>query len=185
MNNFIENGEYEEITINTIINRPVFALISSGLIFITILYVFGVLKELPCGEGPLNGLNRAFVHVDSAHIISNLFVFYILSRIEVTHGAGVFILLIVQITFIATVFELILKELIDIPCSIGFSGVLFGLAVWELLYDKNIDLALLFGVAAMVITPSLHNPRASLIGHGLGAIAGLLVSLYYKPMKKL
>jgi membrane associated rhomboid family serine protease len=164
--------------------RPVFAFVTTVLIVISLLYFFGLLKTLPCGDGVLRGLNRTFVHVDLAHILSNLFVFYVLSRIEMNFGSKFFVMLIVQLLILTTALEWIVKQFWNIPCSIGFSGVLFGLAVWELVYDRNLNMALLLGIGAMIITPSLHNPKASLIGHGLGALAGLIMSFYFKPPGK-
>lgn len=171
----------EELSWSVLKKRPVFGTISTGLIVVMLLYAFGVLKMLPCGDGVLNSLNRTFVHADLKHILSNLFVFYILSRIEVTHGSIFFVLMLVQLMVITIVLEIIVKSIWNIPCSIGFSGILFGLAVWELIYDRNVSLALLIGIGAMVIMPSLQNPKASLIGHSLGAFSGFILSLYFKP----
>jgi len=173
--------QQEKLTLEILKKRPVFGIITAGLITITVLYTFGFLKSLPCGEGVLKGLNRSFIHINAVHIISNLFVFYILSRIEVIHGSKVFISLIIQLSILTTFIELLLHYVVHVPCSIGFSGILFGLAVWELIYDRSVNLALLLGISAMVVLPSLNNPKASLVGHGVGALSGLILASYYQP----
>ena len=66
-----------------------------------------------------------------------------------------------------------------INCSVGWSGVLFGLAVWEIVKEKEkVDSSLIIAIGAMVVSPSLQNPQASLIGHALGALAGFIVAMY-------
>lgn len=171
----------EPLTWELLSKRPVFGTISAGLIVVMGLYIFGILKEVPCGNGTIETLNRTFIHLDTVHILSNLFVFYVLSRIEVIHGSSFFATLIVQLLAITTIFEILLKQFINAPCSVGFSGILFGLVVWELLYDRNLSLVLLISVGAMVVTPSLQNPKASLTGHTIGALSGLVLALYYRP----
>lgn len=172
-----------DMTFKEVTKRPIFGTISAALIVITLLFLFGTLKTVPCGDGVMKAFNRSFVHLDFIHLFTNIFVFFVLSRIEVKFGSGFFMLLILQLLVITTVMELILKKFWNVPCSIGFSGVLFGLAVWELVYDRNVNMALILGILAMVVTPTIQNPKASLVGHGLGALAGLMVAIYYKPPK--
>ena len=175
------NGTTENATTIDPTKKPVFSFISVVLIIITLLYIFGYFKNVPCGSDPLKILRRQFIHSNYGHIVANLVVFYILSRIEIEFGSSVFFMIILQILVISTTLELIVHHMFNIPCSVGFSGVLFGMAVWEFMYSRSMNYAVLLTILAIVIAPSVTNPRASLIGHSLGAFSGLLLSLYYSP----
>jgi hypothetical protein len=163
--------------------RPITAIVTTVIIVIAALYGFGVLKDVPCGEGVLKGLNRTFIHANWKHVAANLFAFLVLSRIEERYGSKFFGILIVQILVIATMIELVAFQFFDVPCSVGFSGVIFGLIAWELMNDRDVNITLFLGLAGMVVAPSLQNSKASLTGHAIGAVAGLLVAIYYKPKK--
>lgn len=171
----------KKLDIGKSIVRPVTAFVTVVIITISALYFFGIMKEVPCGDGVVKGLNRAFIHGSYSHIVSNLFAFMVLSRIEEKYGSGFFASLIVQLLVATTLMELIAKQFMHVQCSIGFSAVLFGLVSWELMNERNIDMALFLALAAMVVSPSINNPRASLFGHAVGAIAGVIVALYFKP----
>ena len=71
------------------------------------------------------------------------------------------------------------KLLKSLPCSIGFSGVLFGVAAWELVTNKGFDWLVALSLVAMVAVPTIQNPKASLMGHIVGAIAGIIGGLIW------
>ena len=69
-----------------------------------------------------------FVHVDAAHLISNLYALYAISRVEEKMGFKPFIWLIVFLLSFNTLVHYMLRSVFkDMKCSIGFSGILFGL----------------------------------------------------------
>lgn len=160
--------------------KPVTSFMITVLIVVFAMYSIGVLKDIPCGEGVLKGLNRTFIHANWKHIASNLFAFIVLSRIEDRYGPKFFGILIVNLLVITTMIELLAFQFFNVPCSVGFSGIIFGLISWELMNEKDINLTLFLGLAGMVVYPTLQDSKASLLGHGIGAVAGLLVSAYYK-----
>lgn len=174
------NTLLKRVDFKKVVQRPVTAFVTTILIVVMLLYSIGLLKDLQCGKTVINGLNRSFIHADWQHIMGNLFAFFVMSRIEANHGSKFFAILIAQILALETIIELMARQFFDLNCSIGFSGVLFGLVAWELINDKDLDLALFLGLGAMVVAPSMENNRASLVGHFIGALSGVIVGMYYK-----
>jgi membrane associated rhomboid family serine protease len=118
------------------------------------------------------------MHMEWPHLLSNLFGLFVLSRVEKDVGSAWFLVLLATIAAVAVAIEKLVKSQtkIKVPCSIGFSGVLIGLAAWEGLVRQKWETSALLATAGMVIGPSLSNPRASLTGHAFGAIAGIVVA---------
>jgi len=110
--------------------------------------------------------------------MANLFAFYVLSRIEVKYGSIFFLSLIAQILVLTVLLEGLMRRFTKINCAVGWSGVLFGLAVWEIVHGKQVNNELLLAIIAMVVSPSLKNPQASLMGHALGAFAGFIIAQF-------
>lgn len=175
--------QWEGDSLQTLQNRPVYVVVSLGLIVIAALYMTGVwdAQNVPCGESPFLIYQRQFIHVTLKHLLANLLVFFILSRIESNIGSYRFAFLLLQISILCVVIEYGLSRFIDLNCAIGFSGVLFGLLVWELMQvNEPLSAPVVFTLLLIIILPSLSNPNASLMGHALGAATGAIVALYYK-----
>lgn len=157
-------------------SRPVTTTLSVLMVVILILYSVGYLKNFYCENNVINGLNRTFIHGSWDHILANILAFYALSRIEIKHGSGFFISLILQIAVLAALIEFVARKFIHLKCSVGFSGVLFGLLAWELVSKKSkVDKQVLYTLAIAIILPSLVSEKTSFSGHLIGAISGLLI----------
>ena len=157
--------------------KPVSLIIAILLVFIN----FGVQYNIPnvCGNGFFNSILRNFYHVNTAHLIINLFSFYVLSRVEILIGSGQYIVLLLMILLISSILDFIITLLFpNINCSIGFSGILFGLLAWEMMKLNNFNFIVLMLLIFNVITPTMINPKASLIGHSIGAFAGVISSFF-------
>lgn len=162
-------------------NRPVFVGLSLVLIVIATFYMTGQWEQIQCGDEPLLIFQRQFIHVTLRHLLANLFVFFILSRVESKIGSFRFAFLLLQISVWCVVVEYAVSRLINVNCAIGFSGILFGLLVWEVMQvNEPLSATVVFTLLLIIILPSLSNPNASLMGHALGAASGALVALYYK-----
>ena len=108
---------------------------------------------------------------------------YALARVERDIGAKKFIsLLLFLLVFNSIVEVAVYKIFPNIPCSIGFSGVLFGIMTWELVTTKELDFILLTSIVSMVAVPSIQNNNVSLIGHSIGAISGIIGGLIWKKL---
>ena len=163
--------------------RPVTCLVSTGMIVVFLLYRTNTIDTLPCHNGLNTALARHFTHIAPEHLLSNLIVFGSLSRIEEIIGSIAYIKLLVQLALWSAGLEASIKYQFKIPCAIGFSSILFGLLVWALfrIVRYRMSVALMLLVLALVVMPSLSNPQASMLGHALGALSGLIVAAYYRP----
>jgi membrane associated rhomboid family serine protease len=162
---------------------PVSVFFAVSIIIVFSLYLTTAIKTIPCGNDVMSSFLSNFVHVDSYHLMANLFALYSLSRVEQNVGTKRFLGLIVFLLIFNTLAETIVhKAYPNMPCSIGFSGILFGIMTWEIVTKKQLDLMLVFSIVAMVVIPSIQNPKASLLGHSVGAIAGVVGGLVWKKL---
>jgi membrane associated rhomboid family serine protease len=163
-------------------NIPVSIFLAIIIVFIYALYLTSVIKAVPCARNFVSTFLSNFVHIDPYHLVANLIAIYALSRVEEEIGAKRFIGLIVFLLVFNTIAETLLYKFTKIPCAIGFSGVLFGVMTWEIVARHELNWLLL---VAMIIIPSIQNPRASVISHAIGAFAGIVVGTFWKHEKKI
>ena len=162
---------------------PVSVFLAVSIIVIFSLYATTALKEIPCGKDVMSLFYSNFVHIDVYHLLSNLFALYALSRVEVATGGKKFTALIVFLLLFNTLAEAAMYRIFNgLPCSIGFSGVLFGVAAWELVTNKGFDWMVALSLVVMIAGPSIQNPKASLMGHTVGAVAGVVGGLLWSKM---
>lgn len=153
-------------------NREVSISISIFLIIIFILYHISILKNLPCGKSIHNVFLTNFVHIEPQHLISNLYSLFALSKVESEIGRIKFIKLIVLLLIFTTILEYIYKNIIHIKeCSIGFSGILFGIFTYDLIAKKDVDLYMISSIILMLYVNG--GKGVSNIGHIFGIIAGV------------
>ncbi len=161
-----------------------FSINAYQIIFVILILVFvrhGILNHgFSCEHDVLNIAYRQFVHVEIIHLLVNLYALYVLSRVERNIGFKNFSILILSLLVVSTLMELGVSKFIDLNCSIGFSGILFGIVAWELVTGQDVDFSLIAVLFFMVLQPSLTNPKASLVGHAIGACSGILVGLTWK-----
>lgn len=172
-----------EVPTKKVQDVPVSAFLGVIIIVVFSLYLTTAIKTIPCGKDVLSSFYSNFVHIEPYHLIANLYALYALSRVEQRIGSKQFVAIVIFSLFFNTLVETGIHKLNEnIPCSIGFSGVLFGIMTWELVTSKKIDLYLLTAIAGMVILPSIYNPKASLIGHAIGAISGVASGLIWNKL---
>jgi membrane associated rhomboid family serine protease len=165
---------------------PVSLFLAVSIIVVFSLYITTAIKTIPCGKDIMSLFFSNFVHIDPYHLMVNLFALYALSRVERELGAKKFISLIVFLLIFTSVTEVMIHKVYPyIPCSIGFSGVLFGIMTWELVSKKELDIVLIFTIIGMVVLPSIQNSKASLLGHAVGAVAGIVGGILWKKLSVL
>ena len=126
-----------------------------------------------------------FVHTDFLHLVSNLYGIYSLSRIENKYGPKKFFVLLLFLLFINTATESILHKIINYPCSIGFSGILYGVLTFDTVCDKNnIDYVLLVSIFTNMFVTKIFKSNNSLQGHIVGAITGIISGIMFKNFFK-
>ena len=161
-------------------NIPISISIGILIIIIYSLYLTKAIVSLPCGKNLVSIFYSNFVHIKMSHLAVNLFALYALSGIEKDVGPRVFFSLVAFLLFFNTIIYYFLRKLIpSIPCSIGFSGVLFGISAWELVTTKEFNILLILSILAMVMVPTIQDPKASLVGHSIGALTGVMGGLIW------
>ena len=160
------------------------------LIIIFLLYHIKLIKSIPeikgCNTDIFTITCRNFSHVDIKHLLVNLLSLWVLSRIENEMGLKSFIWLIAFLIIFNTLTEyLLLKIFKNVDCGIGFSGILYGLITWEIISKNNINVKIILGIIILVSVPSIKSGKISLIGHGIGALSGIISSLLWKHINKI
>jgi len=130
-----------------------------------------------CEKNFVNSFFRNFVHGNFTHLLVNVYALFALSRIERQYGSQAFVKLVLLITVLMTVLDFSLVSVIpDLACSIGFSGILFGLIAFEVMEKHKLSWYSILFLIYSVLYPSIKNKRASLVGHATGALAGGIAS---------
>ena len=164
---------------------PISTFIGLSIVIIFMLFNANIISYIPCGDGIHEVFYSHFVHTDMAHLLSNLYALYAISRVEQMMGFRSFFWLIVFILALNTLAEYFARKYIKgMKCGIGFSGILFGLMSWELMTKQDVDIQIIFAIALMVVTPSLKNKKVSLAGHMIGAVSGIVASVMWKMINQ-
>ena len=161
------------------------AFVGLSIVIVFILFNIQVINALPCGNDIHEVFLSNFVHIELSHLISNLYALYALSRVEQEMGFKPFIWLLIFLLLFNTLVEFLARKLWkNMKCSIGFSGILFGIATWEIVSKKQLNIEILLAIVIMVVGPSIQNNRASLTGHFIGAISGIIGGVLWKIFNK-
>lgn len=163
--------------------NPISSFSATILILVFILSLSSILKINPCGTDFVSNLQSNFLHIDTLHLLSNLYGLYILTRVEEKIGSVKFFCLILCIVILNTIIETFLHKIINMPCSIGFSAILYGLFAWEITSgNKDFYPEILFGIWFDIfsevfltrndITKLIFNRKPALINHFIGVISG-------------
>lgn len=159
-------------------NKPISVFIATSMI---VLFLLFNAKVFVCGEKIHQLMISNFVHADLTHLISNLYALYVISRVEQHMGFSSFIWLLIFLLIFNVLAEFTVRCIWkDLQCSIGFSGILFGLFTWELVSRKKLDIELLLAIVIMVAGPSIQNKKVSLSGHIIGAVSGIVAGILWK-----
>lgn len=172
----------ENCSIQKIKEIPITTFISLLLIIIYFLYSSNIISHVPCDNNLASNIMSSFVHTDPTHLIYNLYAILALSRVETILGSKQFLYLIIFLTIMNSVFETLLKKIIpETPCSIGFSGVLFGILFWEIISNNGMDIFILSSVIPLVLIPSVMDKKSSFSSHFIGMVTGTISGyIYYK-----
>lgn len=162
---------------------PVSIFLAVSIIIIFSLYTTTAIKTVPCGDTVMSSFMSNFVHVKPYHMMANLYALYAITRIEREIGPKKFFGLVIFILGMNVIAETSMKKLKpDLPCSIGFSGVLFGITAWDLVRTKKLDFYLVSSIICMVALPSFKSENISLLGHTVGAISGVISGLLWNQI---
>lgn len=151
-------------------NKTVSIFISVLVISIYFSYYTQILSKIPCEQEISSKILSNFIHTNSIHLILNLIGLHLVSELETKIGSLNFFTLVIFITIILSLFEYVLKN----KCSIGISGVLYGLIAYQMFKFKNIDYNLIYILIFLFLFS--NDSYISHTGHLLGFISGLLAT---------
>jgi membrane associated rhomboid family serine protease len=121
-----------------------------------------------CHDDIVSRIQGSLVHINLTHLVMNLIGLYILSDIEKVVGSEKFIKVVLFIIGLSSIIETVLKT----SCSIGFSGVLYGLLAYEMFIKKKIELDIIIVLVTLCFIPDNHS-NISHSGHLIGFISGI------------
>ena len=132
-----------------------------------------------CKKSLFNSFIRQFYHAYITHLLSNLYVFFQLSYLlNNILSFNSYLILVISLIILLTLTDYILYNNNLIKCSIGFSGVVFGIYTWVLLHNNtltNNNTKSLIIDLLVLLYPSVVIPNISFIGHLSGIFAGLFI----------
>lgn len=166
------------------------AMSTTGIVTFTLIaiQIFASKTFMNCDD---TGFNRqilhSLVHGSLAHLLINIFTFIQLYRLEQMLGSFNYFILIAIILVLSSLLYWFMNRLLygsSVICSVGFSGVLFGLLVWSrmILNGGAFNLKEIALWATILIIPVLQNPRISLLGHLSGFLVGLMLWPILSPI---
>jgi membrane associated rhomboid family serine protease len=163
---------------------PVCGSLALFIIIVFLLYAINIIKAVPCQKNIISIFSSNFIHVDPMHLISNLYGIYSLTHIEKKIGTKKFIILILFLLIFTTIFEVLLHKIINSPCAIGISGILYGIATFDLMLYQKIDYQMLTAIILNISISYATNKRSSIIGHIIGVISGVIGGIIFKYLSK-
>ena len=163
-------------------NNPITSFLTVVIVVLFSLYYTSILKTIPCEKNMKSIFISQFIHIDFFHLISNLYGFYALSRVELAMGPKKFFILVLFLLIFNTIFEFILHRLLKTPCSIGISGILYGIVTFELLSNKIVDYHGILSIFLSIYSSYTSTINSSLYGHLIGGFSGILGSIIFKKL---
>ena len=155
------------------VNKNISFFLSIILTVVYLSYSANILNSLYCKDTIPAKIVSNYIHINLVHLLSNLVGLYFLSEIEEKIGSHKFLILILFLTLSLSACEYIFFKS---KCSIGISGILYGLVAYEMFKFKDID----YNVIGALVTLFLFggNSKISHSGHLLGFIVGVISTLF-------
>ena len=144
-----------------------------------ILFLFTIQSKRGVCEKSLKGsFTRQLHHGGLGHFYFNMAAFanltyYIQSKV----GWSTYLLIVFTIMALITFADYVLYGADITHCSIGFSGVVFGLLGWSLFNQRGFSQSLIMDLVLLLL-PSLWIRQISFSGHLIGLLAGIGVYYY-------
>lgn len=158
------------------------------IVLVIAIILFGFLfvrkDESLCDGSLLHAYLRQMHHGNVTHLMANLGAFASLTySIQNVVGSYQYLAILITISVLSGLIDYWLtnQTIISVQCSIGFSGVVFGLLGWSLAQQRGFNKQLLIDLA-LLMYPSLTTPNISFSGHLIGLLAGLIAFLLFPPI---
>lgn len=170
-----------------ILSIPVTILVAVILITVYLLQMTRIVS-VNCKHTFLAQIATIFFHGSPMHLISNLTGLALVSKFEYQFGSMNYFLVLLTLICITNLLEYFIRFHKKAHCSIGFSGILIGIAIIELVHDNDgkFDWNAVVAILVVLIYPQVVSPKTSLLGHSVGALTGVIIAfLYTKQMIKM
>jgi len=130
-----------------------------------------------CDNGMAYSFLRTLTHGTTSHLLFNLGSFSNISEVlTALMGRTTYALVLGLIWMLDVIADYLLGQNGLKGCSIGFSGVVFGLVTFLYFLNQNSLKTVIYNVF-LLMAPGFFSPRISNRGHLIGAINGAIV--YY------
>ena len=155
-------------------------IVSILIIFILVFVQFGEIGSPNCLDKSYNQyIYRSFMHQDLNHLSTNIFTLWNLSELEKEFTALQFIYIVTFLLVASTAIHFLMDKITRTKnCAIGFSGVLFGMLVFQL-GKQGFDIITVGQMVLLLVLPSLTRTNISFTGHLSGVIAGILATAIF------
>jgi len=162
----------------------IISIIVGIIILITFFFPqLGIIGTVDCYERSVKQyMTNSFYHANLMHLAFNMFALYQLSILEEHYGSFKFGIILVSLLILSNFIHYLIP---DQNCTVGFSGVLIGLIVFDKFFNSNwiLDITMIELVVLLVILPYLSNRRVSFFGHLSGIIAGIMLGFGFNLLK--
>jgi membrane associated rhomboid family serine protease len=154
---------------------------SIGFILIVMFILYStIIKSRPCGTDIISIFLSNFVTLDVGQLILNLFTLYSLAVLEVNMGSDNFLkLLTISIVFNTLLEWSVHKKFKDLPCSLGFTGIIVTLIVFKLMVSKIVSVNIMTVLVFVTLSFTLQKKENKYVSHVVGVLTGWLLGIYY------
>jgi membrane associated rhomboid family serine protease len=173
------NNEIKQ-KLDNFFERKVSIILSIIVCIVFIIYKIPLVKNLPCDRNIVSTFATNFVHTDYYHLIANLYGLFAFSKIEDDIGSKNFAILVSLILVITSVIESYVKQIFNLNCSIGISGLIFGLFGYDLTSRQDFDFFILSSITIIFLRISAESKHVSFYGHVIGLLVGIVLGFLLK-----
>lgn len=141
---------------------------------------FGLVGTVDCFDKSIKQyMTNSFHHGSITHLLANMLSLFQLSALEEHYGPVKFTIILVSLLILSNVIHYFMP---DQSCTIGFSGVLIGLIVFDKFLNNGwlFDITMIQSIVLLLLLPYFGNRKVSIFGHLSGVLAGLLLGYVFQ-----
>jgi membrane associated rhomboid family serine protease len=160
-------------------NKYVSELLAFIIILVHVLQNLKITGGFPCSNTMISNIYSNFFHIDLIHLLINLHGLYTFSNLEKKIGTKKFCFLILFLLITTAFFETTLKTIFpSIKCSVGLSGIIFGMATFVKTIDGKYDNFIRM-IAIQIVYDYSHRNSISITSHIIGIICGIIAGFLF------
>ena len=150
------------------------------IILVHVLQNLKITGKFSCSNTIISNIYSNFFHVDLFHLLINVYGIYYFSNLEKKIGTKKFCFLILFLLITTAFFETALKTIFPtIKCSVGFSGIIFGMATFVKTIHEEDSKKFIKMIALEIIYNFSHKNSISISSHIIGILCGIISGLLF------